>query len=57
MQEPNWISLTTPGSDYEEELDVYADPNASDKVKMRHRHKSFTGQSFKEWKPGSAPAR
>jgi hypothetical protein len=45
------------GSEYEEEMDVNADPAASDNVRMRHRPVSFTGQNVQEWRPGSAPAR
>lgn len=56
-QEPRWLSLTKLGSSYEEEMDVNADPEASDKVRMRHRPLSFTGQIVHEWRPGSAPAR
>lgn len=54
-REPHWISLTRLGCPYEEEMDVNADPEAGDQVRMRHRPISFTGQVVHEWSPGSAP--
>ncbi|MER9130650.1 hypothetical protein [Mesorhizobium sp. M0768] len=54
-REPNWISLSKLGSAYDEELDVNASPDTPDRLKMRHRPISFTGQEMVDWQPGPAP--
>lgn len=54
--EANWLDLYRLGSEFEEQLDANAPPNASDTVKWRHRMRRYTGQPAAEWKPGRAPA-
>jgi hypothetical protein len=48
-QEPEWLSVTTLGSDYEEEIDI-----RSKSGDRRHRRRAFTGEPLEEWKPGPA---
>lgn len=53
--EPAWLSLTTFGAMFEEELDDNAPPGASEEVAFRHRRVVPAGQPPAEWKPGRAP--
>jgi hypothetical protein len=53
IREECWLSVTTIGSAYEEELDIAAREVGS--LKYRHRRKAFTGMAEKVWLPGPAP--
>lgn len=48
--EPEWVDVTTVGSEYEEQLDIKSASN-----RMRHRKRAFTGQDQYEWQEGPAP--
>lgn len=49
-QEPEWVSITRLGSNYEEQVDV-----RSKNSDRRHRRVTFTGEPVGEWKYGPAP--
>lgn len=50
MVEPEWIDITTVGSNFEEQLDRRSRPAV-----YRHRPRAFTGEVEYQWSPGPAP--
>ncbi|HEY4112909.1 MAG TPA: hypothetical protein VGM17_02505 [Rhizomicrobium sp.] len=55
--EPEWISIHTIGSAYEEQIDGRAAPGTPDDARYRHRPVAYTGQAERDWRPGPAPDR
>lgn len=54
LAEPNWIEVSVGGSDYDQEMDVNAEPGSL--RAHRYRERSFTGYPVDSWKYGTPPA-
>lgn len=51
--EPHWLDVTSPGSEFEEQLDARAHP--FNPRRMRHRKTRYTDEEAGEWIVGPAP--